>query len=51
MTTRTIMTVVTTATAKTELSEGQNSDARQLAQRIIGAQQREITEMQVLLSK
>jgi uncharacterized protein (DUF305 family) len=37
--------------AKTELSEGQNPDARQLAQRIIDAQQREITEMQNLLNK
>ncbi|MGH3693941.1 MAG: DUF305 domain-containing protein [Pseudonocardiaceae bacterium] len=35
--------------AKTELSDGQNPDARQLAQRIIDAQQREITEMQTLL--
>ncbi len=35
--------------AKTELSDGQNPDARQLAQRIIEAQQREITEMQTLL--
>jgi uncharacterized protein (DUF305 family) len=35
--------------AKTELSNGQNPDARQLAQRIIDAQQREITEMQNLL--
>lgn len=37
--------------AKTELSQGQNPDARQLAQRIIDAQQREITEMQTLLNK
>jgi uncharacterized protein (DUF305 family) len=37
------------AMAKTELSNGQNPDARQLAQRIIDAQQREITEMQNLL--
>lgn len=37
------------AMAKAELSEGQNPDARQLAQRIIDAQQREITEMQTLL--
>jgi uncharacterized protein (DUF305 family) len=36
--------------AKTELSRGQNPDARQLAQRIIDAQQREITKMQALLS-
>jgi uncharacterized protein (DUF305 family) len=35
--------------AKTELSNGQNPDARQLAQRIIDAQQREITEMQTIL--
>jgi uncharacterized protein (DUF305 family) len=35
--------------AKTELSDGQNPGARQLAQRIIDAQQREITEMQNLL--
>jgi uncharacterized protein (DUF305 family) len=35
---------------KTELSNGRNPDARQLAQRIIDAQQREITEMQTLLS-
>ncbi len=35
--------------AKTELSNGQNPDARQLAQRIIDTQQREITEMQTLL--
>jgi uncharacterized protein (DUF305 family) len=35
--------------ARTELSDGQNPDARQLAQRIIDAQQREITEMQTLL--
>jgi uncharacterized protein (DUF305 family) len=35
--------------ARTELSNGQNPDARQLAQRIIDAQQREITEMQTLL--
>lgn len=37
--------------AKKELSEGQNPDTRQLAQRIIDAQQQEITEMQTLLSK
>jgi uncharacterized protein (DUF305 family) len=36
--------------ANTELSNGQNPDARQLAQRIIDAQQREITEMQTLLA-
>ncbi len=35
--------------AKTELSDGQNPGARQLAQRIIDAQQREIMEMQNLL--
>jgi len=33
-------------TARSELSNGQNTDARQLAQRIIDAQQREVTEMQ-----
>jgi uncharacterized protein (DUF305 family) len=37
------------AMAKTELSNGQNPGARQLAQRIIDAQQREITQMQNLL--
>lgn len=36
--------------ATTELSTGQNPDARHLAQRIIDAQQREITEMHTLLS-
>jgi len=35
--------------AKAELNDGQNPDARHLAQRIIDAQQREITEMQALL--
>ena len=35
--------------ATTELSTGQNPDARHLAQRIIDAQQREIAEMQTLL--
>jgi uncharacterized protein (DUF305 family) len=35
--------------AKTELRNGQNPGARQLAQRIIDDQQREITEMQNLL--
>jgi uncharacterized protein (DUF305 family) len=35
--------------AKAELKDGQNPDARQLAQRIVDAQQREITEMQALL--
>jgi uncharacterized protein (DUF305 family) len=33
-----------------ELRAGQNPDARHLAQRIIDTQQREITEMQTLLS-
>jgi len=32
--------------ARSELSNGQNTDARQLAQRIIDAQQREVTEME-----
>lgn len=35
--------------AEAELRDGQNPDAHQLAQRIIDAQQREITEMQALL--
>jgi uncharacterized protein (DUF305 family) len=35
--------------AKAELANGQNPDARQLAQRIIDSQQREITEMRTLL--
>ncbi len=35
--------------ANAELSDGQNPDARQLAQRIIDAQQREINEMKTLL--
>lgn len=35
--------------AKAELNDGQNPDARRLAQRIIDAQQREITEMRTLL--
>ncbi|MGH3935688.1 MAG: DUF305 domain-containing protein [Pseudonocardiaceae bacterium] len=35
--------------AETELKDGQNPQARQLAQRIIDAQQREIAEMQSLL--
>lgn len=35
--------------AETELREGQNPEARQLAQRIIDDQQREITEMHALL--
>ncbi|MCA1694355.1 MAG: DUF305 domain-containing protein, partial [Actinobacteria bacterium] len=37
--------------AKGELNSGQNLDARQLAQRIIDAQQREITEMRTLLGE
>jgi uncharacterized protein (DUF305 family) len=37
--------------AQTELRAGQNLAARQLAQRIIDSQQREITEMQVLLNR
>jgi uncharacterized protein (DUF305 family) len=37
--------------AQTELRAGQNPAARQLAQRIIDSQQREITEMQALLSR
>jgi uncharacterized protein (DUF305 family) len=37
--------------AKVELNGGQNPDARQLAQRIIDAQQREITEMRTLLGE
>ncbi|WP_308116854.1 DUF305 domain-containing protein [Pseudonocardia sp. WMMC193] len=36
--------------AKTELADGQNPDAKALAQKIIEAQQAEITEMQNLLS-
>ena len=35
--------------SKTELSQGNNANAKQLAQRIIDAQQAEITEMQGLL--
>ncbi len=35
--------------AETELKDGQNPEARKLAQRIIDDQQREITEMQSLL--
>jgi uncharacterized protein (DUF305 family) len=35
--------------AKTELTDGQNPEAKALAQTIIDAQQREITEMQTLL--
>ncbi|HET9258314.1 MAG TPA: DUF305 domain-containing protein [Pseudonocardiaceae bacterium] len=37
------------AMAKTELGSGQSPEARQLAQRVIDAQQHEITEMQALL--
>lgn len=37
--------------AETELRDGQNTEARQLAQRIINDQQREITEMQAFLSR
>jgi uncharacterized protein (DUF305 family) len=37
------------AMAETELKDGQNPEARELAQRIIDDQQREITEMQKLL--
>ncbi|NBH03451.1 DUF305 domain-containing protein [Amycolatopsis sp. SID8362] len=37
--------------AKTELSKGSNADAKALAQKIIDAQQAEITEMQGLLSQ
>jgi len=37
--------------AKTELSKGGNADAKALAQKIIDAQQGEITEMQGLSSK
>jgi uncharacterized protein (DUF305 family) len=37
--------------AKTELSKGGNGDAKALAQRIIDAQQAEITEMQGLLTR
>jgi uncharacterized protein (DUF305 family) len=37
--------------AQTELREGRNPDARQLAQRIIDTQQREIAEMQALLGR
>lgn len=36
--------------ARTELAAGQNPDAKALAQRIIDAQQAEITEMQHMLS-
>jgi uncharacterized protein (DUF305 family) len=41
------ITIVQTA----ELRAGQNPDARHLAQRIVDTQQREITEMQTLLSR
>ncbi|HTF53923.1 MAG TPA: DUF305 domain-containing protein [Pseudonocardia sp.] len=37
--------------SKTELAEGENPDAKTLAQNIIDAQQREITEMQTLLAQ
>ncbi len=37
--------------AKTELADGQNQDAKDLAQKIIDAQQSEITEMQALEPK
>jgi uncharacterized protein (DUF305 family) len=37
--------------AKTELTKGSNADAKALAQKIIDAQQAEITEMQGLLSQ
>jgi uncharacterized protein (DUF305 family) len=37
--------------AKTELSKGSNADAKALAQKIIDAQQAEITEMQGLLTQ
>ena len=37
--------------AKTELTKGSNADAKTLAQKIIDAQQAEITEMQGLLSQ
>lgn len=37
--------------SKTQLADGQNPDAKALARRIIDAQQREITEMQNMLSK
>jgi uncharacterized protein (DUF305 family) len=36
--------------ARTELSQGVNSDAKSLAQQIIDGQQAEITEMRGLLS-
>jgi len=37
--------------ANTELSAGQNAEAKALAERIISAQQAEITEMRALLVK
>ena len=37
--------------SKTELAEGENPDAKALAQNIIDAQQREITAMQTLLAR
>ena len=36
---------------RTEVTDGQNPDAKALAQKIIDAQQGEITEMQGLLTK
>jgi len=37
--------------SKTELADGENPDAKTLAQNIITAQQREITEMQTMLAQ
>jgi uncharacterized protein (DUF305 family) len=37
--------------SKTELAQGSNPDAKQLAQRIIGSQQKEIDTMKGLLSR
>jgi uncharacterized protein (DUF305 family) len=37
--------------SKTELAQGENPDAKALAQNIINAQQREITEMQTMLAR
>lgn len=37
--------------AKKELSDGQSSEAKTLAQQIIAAQEAELAEMKVLLSK
>ncbi|MFJ7624545.1 DUF305 domain-containing protein, partial [Rhodococcus erythropolis] len=39
------------ATAQSELSDGDNADAKQLATDIIAAQQSEITAMQALLQQ